>query len=65
MFLCIGLFHPIVIKFEYYFGCNGWPIFLVFGIALVSLSLFFESTVLSSVFGGIGCSCFWSIKRVV
>lgn len=25
-FLCIGLFHPIVIKFEYYYGCQKWPV---------------------------------------
>lgn len=27
-FLIIGLFHPFVIKFEYYFGTRQWWLFL-------------------------------------
>ncbi|MBO5661157.1 MAG: DUF4491 family protein, partial [Tidjanibacter sp.] len=33
-FLIIGLFHPIVIKVEYYFGTRVWWAFLVAGVAL-------------------------------
>ena len=32
-FLIIGLFHPIVIKSEYYFGVKCWWVFFVVGIA--------------------------------
>ena len=32
-FLIIGLFHPIVVKAEYYWGTRCWWIFLVLGIA--------------------------------
>ena len=31
-FLIIGLFHPVVIKAEYYWGTGCWWIFLVLGI---------------------------------
>ena len=30
-FLIIGLFHPVVIKCEYYFGTRCWWMFLIFG----------------------------------
>ncbi|MBQ8837527.1 MAG: DUF4491 family protein [Clostridia bacterium] len=63
-FLCIGLFHPIVIKVEYYIGCKAWPAFLLVGILFTVLSLFVESTVISSALGVVGCSCFWSIKEL-
>ena len=32
-FLIIGLFHPVVVKAEYYWGTKCWWIFLVLGIA--------------------------------
>ena len=32
-FLIIGLFHPLVIKAEYWFGTRSWWMFLVLGIA--------------------------------
>ena len=63
-FLAIGVFHPIVIKCEYYFTCKVWPIFLICGILFVAGSLFIENTVLSSALGVIGCSCLWSIKEL-
>ncbi|MFR9514614.1 MAG: DUF4491 family protein, partial [Rikenellaceae bacterium] len=31
-FLIIGLFHPIVIKAEYYWGVRCWWIFLILGV---------------------------------
>ena len=39
-FLIIGLFHPIVIKAEYYFGTGCWWAFLVAGLALTGVSRF-------------------------
>ena len=38
-FLIIGLFHPVVVKAEYYWGTKCWWIFLVLGIAGVIASL--------------------------
>jgi len=31
-FLVIGLFHPLVIKAEYYWGVKSWWLFLIMGI---------------------------------
>ena len=33
-FLIIGLFHPVVVKAEYYWGTKCWWIFLVLGIKI-------------------------------
>lgn len=63
-FFIIGLFHPIVIKGEYYFGTRCWWVFLVAGAAFVGGSLFAENDLLSPVLGVIGCSCFWSILEI-
>ncbi|MDE5646381.1 MAG: DUF4491 family protein, partial [Muribaculaceae bacterium] len=38
-FLIIGLFHPLVIKGEYYFGVRCWWVFLLMGIAAVAASV--------------------------
>ena len=43
----IGIFHPIVIKCEYYFSARSWPVFLVMGIAGLGLSVMIESDILS------------------
>ena len=43
----IGIFHPIVIKCEYYFSARAWPVFLVMGIAGLGLSVIIESDILS------------------
>ena len=41
-FLIIGLFHPVVVKAEYYWGTKCWWIFLVLGILGVIASLFLD-----------------------
>ena len=63
-FLIIGIFHPIVIKGEYYFGRRIWPVFLVAGILLVFLSLWIGNQILSAVIGITGFSCLWSIHEL-
>lgn len=63
-FLVIGLFHPLVIKGEYYFGTKCWRWFLVAGVASTALSLLMTDVLLSTLFGVIGFSSFWSIKEV-
>lgn len=60
-FLSIGLFHPIVVKAEYYFGKECWWLFALVGLALAGLSLFLTNTILSAVSGVVGFSCFWSV----
>ncbi len=63
-FLIIGIFHPIVIKGEYYFGARIWPIFLVAGLVLLGLSLLVANPIGSATLGVIGFSCLWSIKEL-
>lgn len=63
-FFAIGLFHPIVIKWEYYFGTRGWWIFLLVGLAFVAGSLFAENQIISTLLGVVGCSCLWSILEI-
>ncbi|MBQ9638638.1 MAG: DUF4491 family protein [Bacteroidales bacterium] len=63
-FLCIGAFHPLVIKAEYYLGVSCWWIFLLCGISSVVLSLIVTSTIPSIILGVIGFSCFWSILEL-
>lgn len=63
-FFCIGLFHPLVIKGEYYFGVRCWPFFLVAGIVGCICSLLIDNTYLSVILGVISFSCFWSILEL-
>ena len=62
-FLVIGIFHPIVIKSEYYFGVKCWWVFLISGLAFIIASLFTDNEILSPVLGVIGCSCLWSLHQ--
>lgn len=63
-FLIIGLFHPLVIKGEYYFGrkCRWW--FLAAGIVLLAACIAVSDIFWSSLLGVASFSCFWSIKEV-
>lgn len=63
-FFIIGVFHPIVIKTEYYFGTRPWWIFLLAGIACMAGSLCIESTFLSAVAGVAGASSLWAIGEL-
>lgn len=63
-FVVIGLFHPIVIKAEYYFGVKCWWAFALAGIVFLALSLIVDNVIASSVLGVIGCSSFWSILEI-
>ena len=55
-FLIIGLFHPLVIKGEYYLGQKSNWIFAIGGVACT------VATILSTRVTP--CSCFWSILEV-
>ena len=63
-FLIIGIFHPIVIKTEYYFGTRPWFLFLIFGIISVIASLCVEDIIASSILGVLGASLLWSIGEL-
>lgn len=63
-FLIIGLFHPVVIKCEYYFGTKCWWWFLVLGIAGVVASFLVSDVLWSSLLGVFSFSSFWTIKEI-
>lgn len=63
-FLIIGLFHPLVVKGEYYFGTGCRWAFAVMGVAMCGVSLAVESTTWSILAGVVAFSSFWSIKEI-
>lgn len=63
-FLIIGLFHPLVIKGEYYFGLKVNIAFTLLGIASAISALLVASTFISSLLAVVSFSSFWSIKEV-
>lgn len=63
-FLAIGIFHPITIKTEYYFGTRPWWVFLVFGVGCAVAALFIESVFWSALLGIVGFSSLWTIGEL-
>ncbi|MBQ8450355.1 MAG: DUF4491 family protein [Bacteroidaceae bacterium] len=63
-FLVIGLFHPLVIKAEYYICVKSWWLFLFGGIIAIVASLLVENLMLSILLGVVAFSSFWSIGEV-
>lgn len=63
-FLIIGLFHPIVIKAEYYWGVKSWPLFALGGTLCLIASVFVENILMSCGLGVTGFSFFWSILEL-
>ena len=63
-FFIIGLFHPIVIKAEYYFGVKCWWIFLLFGIISLVISFFVDNNIIAILLGVFSFSNFWSILEL-
>lgn len=63
-FLIIGLFHPLVIKGEYYFGVRCWWAFLIVGIVAVTAALFVEDIFGSTLLAVVGASSLWGIGEV-
>ena len=63
-FLCIGLFHPLVIKAEYHLGVRSWWLFLMLGIVTLTASLLVEDLLISILLGVVAFSGFWSILEV-
>lgn len=63
-FLIIGLFHPLVIKGEFYFSVRCWWVFLLMGIAAVIGSVAVKHILWSSLLAVWGASSFWSIGEL-
>lgn len=54
-FLIIGLFHPLVIKAEYYIGVKSWWLFLLLGVLSAIASLLVSHLIISIL---LVCCCF-------
>lgn len=63
-FIIIGLFHPLVIKGEYYFGVKCWWAFLVLGIIALIASVMIKNLILSILCGVVAFSSLWGIGEV-
>ena len=63
-FLCIGLFHPLVIKAEYHWGVKSWWAFLIIGIAAIAASLLVSNNLISILLGVFAFSSLWGIGEV-
>ena len=63
-FLIIGLFHPILIKAEYYFGKRCWWVLPLDGSGSAAGSLFISNIIVSTLVGVVAFSCFWSILEL-
>jgi hypothetical protein len=63
-FLIICLFHPLVIKGEYYFGVKCWWVFLLLGIAGIVAALLLCNIIISAFCGVFAFSSFWSIGEL-
>ena len=64
-FLIIGLFHPLVIKAEYYLGSKCWRMFLLAGILFGALSVMIDNLIASTILGVTAFSSFWSIHELM
>ena len=63
-FLIIGMFHPVVIKSEYYWGTKCWWFFLLLGIGGIIASVYVDNILIASLLGVFAFSSFWSIKEI-
>ncbi len=63
-FIIIGLFHPLVIKGEYYFGTRCWWFFLLMGILTIIGSIIVDNLLWSILLAVWGASSFWSIGEL-
>ena len=63
-FLCIGIFHPVVIKAEYHFGRKCWWAFLLAGVAAIVASLVVSNQYASIILGVFAFSSLWGILEL-
>lgn len=64
-FLIIGLFHPLVVKAEYYMGVRSWILFALAGVLFAIASLWISDLIGSTLLGVLAFSSFWSILEVI
>ena len=64
-FLIIGLFHPLVIKAEYYIGIKSWILFALAGVLFGIASIMVSHLIWSTILGVVAFSSFWSILEVI
>lgn len=63
-FVIIGLFHPLVIKGEYYFGVKIWWAFALMGVVAIALSVAVSNVLWSTLLAVWGASSLWSIGEL-
>lgn len=63
-FVITGVFHPVVVKCEYYFSAKVWPLFLVTGSISAVISLSVESEIISGIFGILSFVLLWCIREL-
>ena len=63
-FLIIGAFHVIVLKAEYHFSKQIWPIFLIAGLICLGFSVMESDFVKSAMASVLGFTFLWSIKEL-
>ena len=63
-FLIIGIFHPLVIKGEYYFGLRCRWAFLAAGIAGLIASVAINDMIISTLCGVFAFSSLWGIGEL-
>lgn len=63
-FLIIGIFHPLVIKGEYYFGVRCWWAFFLFGVVALIAALCIKNVMWSAICGVTAFSSFWGIGEL-
>ena len=61
-FFIIGIFHPIVIKAEYYCSKKIWPVFLIAGLGFL-VGAIFTCGLISILFAITGTSSLWAKKN--
>ena len=64
MIILTGIFHPVVVKCEYYFSARVWPVFLVMGLVSLGVSAIVEDGAVSSVAGILGAILLWCIREL-
>ena len=63
-FIIIGVFHPVVIKAEYYWGTKCWPVFAILGLLTLLIAMCMENTMVSAILAVLACTFFWSIVEL-
>ncbi len=63
-FLIIGLFHPLVIKGEYYFGVKCWWAFFLAGVIAIAASICIADPLWSTLLAVFGASSLWGIGEL-